>query len=79
MHYVAAVIILIFLSLPMLTLILVVLWAFIRLLALGCVSLESLLEAATPDEYRRQAEEGPDEEEMKLIEREIENGNISLT
>ena len=79
MYFIAAAIILILLSTPLLTLLLVTVIVALRLFSLWCCALVNALDAVIPEEQRRWAEEGPDDEEMKLIEREIENGNISLT
>lgn len=79
MHYVAAVIILILLSAPVLAVGLVVLVLFLLLAALVCFALAHALDAAIPEEQKRWSERGPDEEEIRTIEQELRSGNISLT
>ncbi len=69
---------LVILSIPVLTVLLAALYVVLLLLSLGLWLVEKAIELTIPEEVKRWAEDGPDQEEMRLIEDEIAKGNLSL-
>lgn len=68
---------LIILSIPVLTVLLAAVCVVLWLLSLGLWLLEKAIGSTIPEDVKRWAEDGPDEEEMRLIEEEIAAENLN--